>query len=852
MRRAVLCPDPERLSQLMTGEISELAAVAVERHVAECRRCAETIGSLDADNDPILLALRNPPSRNDAAVIEELVLRLQAIPEATLRQAADHTRDESDFECTLPAQPAGDVLGLSNGIADGEPWMLGSFRLLRAIGAGGMGVVYEADDIMLGRRVAVKVIRPALAGDPATRQRFLREARASAMDHEHIVGVYQAGEAEGTLFLAMPLLLGETLETRLARESKLPLADVIRIGREIANGLSAAHRRGLIHRDLKPNNVWLESPGDRVKLLDFGLARFAEGHEQLTHSSLIAGTPLYMAPEQARGEAIDCRADLFSLGCVLFRMATGMQAFAGNNVLSVLRALEMTQPPRIDTLDTALPAAFADLVERLLAKQPASRPTSAVEVMAKLSVVDLAKPVARQPASLRRQAHSYRWKAVMSLIASAGLLGLLFCLGPRLPDLVAVKRTTTDSMAASSIFHGDSRPTGPIETSPVAAVNWETFYENTFDEDELLESDERHSFGVRDGIKLEEINEQQYGTGFVHRYPLPERDFAAELRVRVRLARFSLRFRDIVQERNRSHVELLFELDGTWHLNHGIHEPFISPSREITHLLHKDKPDVPLLRDGEWTTLRIEAVGEVVSLFHEGSLVQQVTDAFTSPPDMSPPNPELIVGFWSQTKDGRARLETDYVRIWRITAPQQSLEWQSDIDEDSHNRDVARWAVSAGGTVWGGQLSGRPFIPVETPDDVLPAGFRVTSITIPSIEMLSDADLARFTKLAELRFLEISHTNLSDQGLAHLANHPKLESLNLIKTRITSAGLMHLNDVKSLRCLNLGYNPAIDDAAVEHLAAMSHLTELNLAGTKLSRRGRDALKSALPNCAVRP
>src|SRR5262249_18192922 len=263
-----------------------------------------------------------------------------------------------------------------------------AYRVLRVLGVGGMGVVFEAEDTLLKRVVALKAMKPDLAASPVQRQRFLREAQAIAqLDHEHVVAVHQVGEDRGVPFLAMPLLRGETLEAWLqAREGgSVPVSEVLRIGREVAEGLAAAHRRGLTHRDIKPANIFLEGmhaeetaetvvgpqPAvGRVKILDFGLARPAEDADHLTQTGVVAGTPRYMAPEQVSGAKVDHRADLFSLGCVLYRMTTGRLPFTGENTLAALRALAVEVPKSPRTLNPAVPAALSDLVMRLLAKEP--------------------------------------------------------------------------------------------------------------------------------------------------------------------------------------------------------------------------------------------------------------------------------------------------------------------------------------------------------------------------------------------------------------------------------------------------------------------------------------------------
>lgn len=268
---------------------------------------------------------------------------------------------------------------------DGELGRLGNYRILRVLGEGGMGLVFEAEDSHLARRVALKVLRPELAANTMFRDRFVQEARsAAAIPHDHIITIFQVGQDNNIPYLAMEFLHGESLEDRLKREPKLSSAETIRIGRQTALGLAAAHARGLIHRDIKPANLWLESAADatntRVKILDFGLARAAGGESQLTSTGLIVGTPSYMSPEQARGQTLDPRSDLFSLGSVLYRMLSGRLPFAGTDALSVLTALAVDQPPALDELAPDASPGLARLVHRLLSKDRDARPASATQV----------------------------------------------------------------------------------------------------------------------------------------------------------------------------------------------------------------------------------------------------------------------------------------------------------------------------------------------------------------------------------------------------------------------------------------------------------------------------------------
>ena len=266
---------------------------------------------------------------------------------------------------------------------------LGPYRVQKILGAGGMGIVFQGHDPILKRIVAIKAMLPSVAARPGNRERFLREAQsAAAIDSDHIVPIYNVGEERGIPYLVMRLLQGETLEARLGRERALPIAWVLRIGREIAEGLAAAHERSLIHRDVKPANVWLEAPRGRVKLLDFGLARPAADDSGITQTGVILGTPAYMSPEQARGRNIDPRSDLFSLGCVLYEICTGVLPFQGKDTLSRLLALSVDEPRPLRDLNVEAPAALADLVAQLLVKNPAHRFPSARGVVDAIEVIE--------------------------------------------------------------------------------------------------------------------------------------------------------------------------------------------------------------------------------------------------------------------------------------------------------------------------------------------------------------------------------------------------------------------------------------------------------------------------------
>lgn len=280
---------------------------------------------------------------------------------------------------------------------------LGGYRLCEVIGMGGMGVVYRAEDPRLDRSVAVKVMKAEIAASADMRRRFLREARLQAqVESDHVVAVFAADEFNGIPFLVMPLMRGKTLTKRL-REGRVSLSEAIRITMEVALGTAAAHRLDLIHRDIKPSNIWLEESG-RAKLMDFGLVRKAVDDGESTASGNIVGTPLYMAPEQAHGQAVDKKADLFSLGCVLYELTTGVRPFAATEVAEILNNVREANPPDILKFNPELPAPLVDLIRRLLAKSPEDRPESAEAVAAELQRIETQAgvPVAARKLAIRR------------------------------------------------------------------------------------------------------------------------------------------------------------------------------------------------------------------------------------------------------------------------------------------------------------------------------------------------------------------------------------------------------------------------------------------------------------------
>jgi serine/threonine protein kinase len=355
------CPSHDDLQRLLLGTLADVDKKRVIDHVEECSSCAAIVQ-------------QNTESRTFQGT-------------TVIPGKVDRAPD-ADFKDLLDPAEGTEEIG-----------RIAEFRVFRVLGSGGMGVVFEAEDSRLKRRVALKVMRPTTAAEPGSAERFLREAQsAAALKHENVVTIYQVGTHRDLPFLALEHLEGESLRSYLIQHRRLDPATVIRISREIAKGLAAAHARGLLHRDIKPANIWLErreswhagseTHTGRVKILDFGLAKPWQEPSGITQSGVVIGTPGYMAPEQVTGTSVDPRADLFSLGCMMYEMATGKLPFQGADLLATLRALAVDDPVPARSVNRQVPEPLSRLICELLEKSPERRPASAQVVVERLAAME--------------------------------------------------------------------------------------------------------------------------------------------------------------------------------------------------------------------------------------------------------------------------------------------------------------------------------------------------------------------------------------------------------------------------------------------------------------------------------
>lgn len=402
-------PDADQLQRLIRGELTAEEEADLLKRLEQRDEYCQLLEELAAD-----AGFRGEVMR---------LLSQQSSVDANIQQII------ANAKCGESAArgPSLDFLDASE--VPGSIGQFDGFHALEMVGWGGMGIVLKAEDPTLHRVVALKVLAPPLAADESARARFLREARAAAaVSHVHVVPIHAVSEYKGLPYLVMEFVHGVSLQEKIETEGPLGFTEVLRIGVQTAAGLAAAHAQGLIHRDVKPANILLENSVQRVKLTDFGLARTAND-PAITRSGMIAGTPEYMSPEQARGEMLDERSDLFSLGSVLYAMCAGQSPFRADSLTGTIRRVCEDEPQSLAELRPETPPWLTAIIARLHAKSLAERYSSAVEVQEilaqRLAALQKGQEVITPPVAVARdRVRVQRWQR-LRLVITALLTGIV-------------------------------------------------------------------------------------------------------------------------------------------------------------------------------------------------------------------------------------------------------------------------------------------------------------------------------------------------------------------------------------------------------------------------------------------
>jgi serine/threonine-protein kinase len=462
--RFTLC-DSSKLELALTGDLPATALGELSHHLQSCPHCRGELETL-AGGERWASDARQFLSSSDELVAVQEMTPPTGSPPLPHDFSAPHffSANSADEDSAI------DLDFLSPSDDPGKLGRLGSYEIESVIGRGGFGIVLKALDPNLNRYVAIKALSGTLVRSSAARKRFHHEAQAAAaVVHDHVIPIHHIETSGPAPFLVMPFVPGRSLQERIDERGPLEAREVLRIAMQTAKGLAAAHAQGLVHRDIKPANILLENGVERVRITDFGLARAVDDASQ-TQSGYIAGTPQYMAPEQARGEALDARADLFSLGSVIYAMCTGRPPFRAETTLAVLRRICDDEPRPLLEINPEVPSWLAAIVDKLLAKKAADRFQSADEVAELLGqwlahvqqplqipppVVVVPKPNRPEPLSVAR----YPWLLATGITAAVVVIAAL---GAWQAGLLELPPSSADSASA-----GQPLSPGPIENLPV-------------------------------------------------------------------------------------------------------------------------------------------------------------------------------------------------------------------------------------------------------------------------------------------------------------------------------------------------------------------------------------------------
>ena len=715
----------------------------------------------------------------------------------------------------------------------GSPGRLAHYEVLEVLGSGGSAIVVKAFDEKLRRHVALKILSPLLATTSAARKRFAREARAAAaVRHENVVTIH-AVEDRPVPYLVMEYIAGRTLQRKLDEAGPLALSDVLRIGQQAAAGLAASHARGLIHRDVKPSNILLEGAEERVKLTDFGLAR-ATDDASGSHLHYIAGTPMYMAPEQASGHAVDQRADLFSLGSVLYAMGSGLPPFRAANTIAVLRRVAEDAPLPIREIVPEVPEWLCELIAGLHAKDPALRISSAQ---------DVADLLARRLAELRQDSSSRER-------SSAGPPGEKQAPPPP-------PRPRRRRMVAAALIPWLLVGMGLGEATGITNVRGTVIRLFSPEGTLVVEVDDP-------GVSVKIDGPEIVITG------------AGVKEIRLRPGRYTLKASkdgqvvrqelvDIIKD-DRRVVRVSREPPPAVSEKKGIGEPTDQPDRRAA--------DYVLSVGG---TVKVAGILEVENnarsirnaadlpreLFRltgcELSSKSQATDAGLAHFQGCKNLTQLNLAGTQATDAGLAHFQgcknLTYINLSDTQATDAGLAHFQGCD-NLLVLHLVRTKITGAGLAYFKDCKALRSLDLNwTPvTDAGVAHFEgckdLMTLSLAHTEV-SDAGLAHFKDCRNLSVLALGDIPIGDAGLAHLKDCKKLSILHLDGTRVSDAGLSLLEDYKLLEILLLDNNPKVSDAGLANLKGCKALRQLRLENTSVTAAGVADLKKALPACKIK-
>ncbi|MGE0606655.1 MAG: protein kinase [Pirellulales bacterium] len=816
----------------------------------------------------------NPPAQNPAPTIEVSSASVEAA-----RQHASQPGDEED-----ESQPTTDLSFLQPSTAPGSIGRLGHYEILQVLGQGAFGIVFKAFDEKLHRHVAIKAINPQLAATSPPRKRFLREARSvAAIKHENIVQVYSV-EEQPLPYLVMEYIDGQSLQQKLDGAGPLEVGEILHLGRQMAAGLAAAHEKGLIHRDIKPGNILLERGVEqRVKITDFGLARAADD-ATVTRTGMIAGTPMFMAPEQALGQKLDHRADLFSLGSVLYQMTCGRPPFRGPNAVAVLKRVVDETPRPIQDILPEIPDWLCAIIEKLQAKNRDERYASAQEVGNLLShclkdlqqgKTPLVAAPKHEPASLARPkltaTDGHRRSRQLLVAAAAVALMILIGLG-------VTEATGLTKLAATVIRITTGSGTLVVEADdPEVSV--------TIDGEELVI--------LGGGVKEVRLKPGEYKLlaskdGQVVTQELVTITSGGRQVVRVSKEHGNQPSTTVVDS-DRKAAEWVLALGGTVHLNDDPNHVLKSsdlPSEPFRLTgFHLRKPEVEdtdlrILQDCQHLTridLAFTGIGDAGLEFVSGKrplitldlLGTSVSDAGLA--RLAPGNElaELAIGSPLVTDAGIAKLGnyqhlkylwlkgdklTDSVLLSFKNCQNLGMvdiQWTPIGDEGiAHLHDCKNlamlWARHSKVTARGVMELQAALLncKVDWNDAPLDPDRRAAEyvLSIGGIVQVNrqDQDIKAIAALPKEDFLLTTvnltnYQNVTDAGLAQLPNGKKLKGLDLRYVPLTDAGLAHLKDCQELEELLLDFTPVTD--ATLDLFKDRNVSKWGLIGTRVTDAG---------------